>query len=112
MEPEGSLSCLQEPQVRGPVSHFATRRFLTARSCQPLSQPQAGGPPLVCSPLQFIQYIHSYHPYQGRDSSVGIVTSYGLDDPCSRVRFRAEAGNSSLFHRVQIGLEPTQPPIQ
>jgi hypothetical protein len=37
---------------------------------------------------------------------LGVVTKalgYGLDDPESRVRFPAEAGNFSLHHRVQNG---------
>jgi hypothetical protein len=38
-----------------------------------------------------------------RDSSVGIVLGYGLDDRGSRFRFLAEAGNLSLHHRVQNG---------
>jgi hypothetical protein len=38
-----------------------------------------------------------------RVSSVGIATSYGLDDRGSGVRLPAEAGNFSLFHRVQTG---------
>jgi hypothetical protein len=40
---------------------------------------------------------------KSRDSSVGIVLGYGLDDRSSRVRFPAEAGNPSLHHRVQNG---------
>jgi hypothetical protein len=40
---------------------------------------------------------------ENSDSSVSIVTGYGLDDRGSRVRFPAEAGNFSLHHRVQIG---------
>jgi hypothetical protein len=43
--------------------------------------------------------------HKGRDSSVGIATSYGLDDRGSRVRFPAGAGNFSLHHRVQNGSE-------
>jgi hypothetical protein len=38
-----------------------------------------------------------------RDSSVGIVLGYGLDDLGSSVRFPAGAGNFSLHHRVQKG---------
>jgi hypothetical protein len=37
------------------------------------------------------------------DSSVGIATSYGLDDQMNGVRFPAGAGNFSLRHRVQTG---------
>jgi hypothetical protein len=37
------------------------------------------------------------------DSSVGIVTGYGLDDWMIRVRFPAGAGNFSLRHHVQTG---------
>jgi hypothetical protein len=40
---------------------------------------------------------------RSRDSSVGIVLSYGLDDRGSRVRFPAGAGNYSLHRRVQNG---------
>jgi hypothetical protein len=45
---------------------------------------------------------------KSRDSSVGIVLGYGLDDLCSRVRSPAVAGNFSLHHRVQNGSR-TQP---
>jgi hypothetical protein len=38
-----------------------------------------------------------------RDSSVGIVMGYGLDDRGSRVRFQAGARTFSLHHRVQKG---------
>jgi hypothetical protein len=38
---------------------------------------------------------------QSRDSSVGVVLGYGLDDRGSRVRFLAEAGKFSLHHDVQ-----------
>jgi hypothetical protein len=41
--------------------------------------------------------------YKSRDSSVGIVLGYELDDRRSRVRFSAGAGNFSLHHRVQNG---------
>jgi hypothetical protein len=41
--------------------------------------------------------------FKSRDSSVGIALGYGMDDRGSRVRFRAEAGNFSLHHRVQTG---------
>jgi hypothetical protein len=40
---------------------------------------------------------------KSRDSSVGIVLGYGLDDRGPRVRFPAGAGNFSLHHRVQKG---------
>jgi hypothetical protein len=40
---------------------------------------------------------------ESRDSSVGIVLGYGLDDRGSRVRFPAGSGNFSLHHRVQNG---------
>jgi hypothetical protein len=36
-----------------------------------------------------------------RDSSVGMVLCYGLNDRSSRVRFPTGAGNVSLHHRVQ-----------
>jgi hypothetical protein len=38
-----------------------------------------------------------------RDRSVGIALGYRLDDRGSRVQFPAEAGNFSLYHRVQNG---------
>jgi hypothetical protein len=38
-----------------------------------------------------------------RDSSVGIVTRYGLDDRMIRIRFPAGDGNFSLPHHVQSG---------
>jgi hypothetical protein len=40
------------------------------------------------------------------DSSVGIVTGYGLDDRGSGVQFPAGAGNFSLHHHVQNGSGP------
>jgi hypothetical protein len=40
---------------------------------------------------------------KSRDSSVGIVLGYGLNDRGSTVRFPAGAGNFSLHHRVQNG---------
>jgi hypothetical protein len=36
-------------------------------------------------------------------SSVGITLGYGMDDPGSRFRFPAGAGNFSLHHRDQNG---------
>jgi hypothetical protein len=41
---------------------------------------------------------------QSRDSSVAIVTSYGLN---GRVRFQARERDFSLLHSVQTGLRPT-----
>jgi hypothetical protein len=40
---------------------------------------------------------------ESRDSSVGIALGYELDDRGCRVRFPEEAGNFSLYHRVQDG---------
>jgi hypothetical protein len=40
---------------------------------------------------------------KNRNSSVGIVLSYGLDDRGSRVQFLAGAGNFPLHHRIQNG---------
>jgi hypothetical protein len=40
---------------------------------------------------------------KSRDSSVGIVLGFGLDDRGSRVRFPAGAGNFSFHHHVQTG---------
>jgi hypothetical protein len=50
---------------------------------------------------------------ESRDSSVGIVLSYGLDDWRSRVRFPAGVGNFSLHHRVQnsSGAHPDSYPM-
>jgi hypothetical protein len=42
-------------------------------------------------------------PLESRDSSVGIVLGYGLDDRGSRIRFSAGDGKFSLHHRVQNG---------
>jgi hypothetical protein len=44
-------------------------------------------------------YIHN----MSRDSSVGIVLGYGLDDRGSTVQFLVGAGNISLHHHVQNG---------
>jgi hypothetical protein len=41
--------------------------------------------------------------FKSRDSLVGTVLGYELDDRGSRVRFPAGAGNFSLHHRVQNG---------
>jgi hypothetical protein len=48
---------------------------------------------------------------KSRDSSVGTLLGYGLNDGGSRVRFSAGAGNFS-HHCIQNGSGPTQPPIQ
>jgi hypothetical protein len=40
---------------------------------------------------------------KSRDSSVGIVLGYELDDRGTRVRFPTWGGNFSLHHRVQNG---------
>jgi hypothetical protein len=45
------------------------------------------------------------YAFKSRDSSVGIMLGYGLDDRGSRVRFPEWAGNFSLQHRVQNGSE-------
>jgi hypothetical protein len=54
----------------------------------------------------------SQSPSESRDSSVGIVPGYGLDDRGSRVQFPAGAGNFSLHHRVQNCSGAHQLPIQ
>jgi hypothetical protein len=48
-----------------------------------------------------------------KQSSVGIVLGYGLDDRCSRIRFPAGAVNSSLHHRFQndSGVHPASYPM-
>jgi hypothetical protein len=55
--------------------------------------------------LATIQFRNFYLPvsYDSRDSSVGIVLGYLLDDRGSRVRFPAGAGNFSLHHCAQNG---------
>jgi hypothetical protein len=71
MEPEGSSPWSQEPctgpypesPVRGFLLSFVTSLFVTARSCSPTPNPQAGKPPLVGCPPLLIQYIRSYPPY-------------------------------------------------
>jgi hypothetical protein len=45
----------------------------------------------------------SFRTFKSRDSSVGIVMGFGLDDRGSRVRFPAAVGNFSLHRRVQNG---------
>jgi hypothetical protein len=50
-----------------------------------------------------VSLIVPYQLKESRDSSVGIVLGYGLDDRGSWVRFPAGAGNFSLHHRVQNG---------
>jgi hypothetical protein len=56
-------------------------------------------------PLKVITLIFQLFIYvrMRRDSSVGIVLGYGLDDGGSTVRFLAGAGNFSLHHRVKNG---------
>jgi hypothetical protein len=50
---------------------------------------------------------------ESRDSSVGIVLGYGLDDRGSRVRFLAGSGNFSLHHHIQnsSGAHPASYPM-
>jgi len=50
--------------VRGACLYFVTNPFFKVRSYQHLAQPpQAGGPPVVGSPLLHIQCIRSHPPY-------------------------------------------------
>jgi hypothetical protein len=49
------------------------------------------------------QFLLLQSPNKSRDSSVGTVLGYGLNDRGSRVRFPVGAGNFSLHHRVQNG---------
>ena len=42
----------------------------------------------------------------GHDSSVGIATDYGLDDPGSN------PGGDEIFRPSRPALEPTQPPVK
>jgi hypothetical protein len=48
-----------------------------------------------------------YHHIEGRDSSVGIATRYGLDGPGIESRWRR-----AFPHQSRPALRPTQPPIQ
>jgi hypothetical protein len=49
-------------------------------------------------------YIFTYvESEKSRDSSVGIVLGYGLDDRGARIRFPVGAGNFSLHLRIQNG---------
>jgi hypothetical protein len=43
---------------------------------------------------------------ESRESSVGVVLGYGLDDRGSRVRFPVGARNVSLHHRLENGAHP------
>ena len=43
----------------------------------------------------------------GQDSSVSIVTSYGLDSPGIKSRWGRD-----FLHLSRLAVEPTQPPIQ
>ena len=53
------------------------------------------------------QLEHNYMLYVGRDSSVGIATSYGLDGPGIESRWGRD-----FPRRSGPALGPTQPPIQ
>jgi hypothetical protein len=57
--------------------------------------------PLHTFSLFFFFLVHEI--IKSRDSSVGIVLGYGLNDRGSRVQFPTGAGNSSLYHRIQNG---------
>jgi hypothetical protein len=50
---------------------------------------------------------------KSRDSSVGIVLGYGIDDRGSRIRFPVRTGNFSLHHSVQnsSGAHPASYPM-
>jgi hypothetical protein len=61
---------------------------------------ERGRASLTVTGLHFKTYIRVG---ENRDSSVSIVTGYGLDDRMIRVRFPAGAGNLSFRHHVQIG---------
>jgi len=56
-----------------------------------------------------IRYISLYSRQtgEGRDSSVGVATGYGLEDPETESRWELE-----FPHPSSPALEPTQPPIQ
>jgi len=70
-------------QVWGKCSCFVTNPVFMGRSCQQLTHPQAGGPPLVGCLRLLIQYICSYLPYCLYLNTVNIIynrTQYTL--PC------------------------------
>jgi hypothetical protein len=55
-------------------------------------------------PFEAIIFFYGFSVFvNSRGSSVSIALGYGLDDRDSRVQFPAEAGNFSLYHRVQNG---------
>jgi hypothetical protein len=51
--------------------------------------------------VQLVLLIILFVKFKSRDSSVGIVTDYGLDDRMVGFRIPARAGNFSLHHRDQ-----------
>ena len=55
-------------------------------------------------------FVQVYRPLQGRDSSVGIATHYGLDGP--GIESRWGGGESDFPHPSRPALGPTQPPVQ
>ena len=50
--------------------------------------------------------LYLYCTQWGPDSSVGIVTDYGLDGPGSN------PGGDEIFRASRLALGPTQPPVQ
>jgi hypothetical protein len=62
----------------------------------------------VCAPEQMLWGLSN----EGRGSSVGIVTGYGMDDRGFRFRFPAGAGNFLFTTMSRPALGPTQFPIQ
>jgi hypothetical protein len=53
--------------------------------------------------LVMARQLNNFRTSRSRDSSVGIVLGYGLDDQGSMVRFPTGAGNFSFHNRVQNG---------
>jgi hypothetical protein len=63
--------------------------------------------------LNYLHYDKEHVPIKSRDSSVGIVLGYGLDDWSSRVQFPVGVGNFSLHHCIQndSGAHPASYPM-
>jgi len=73
MGPEGSLPHSHVPATKRP---FYGEELLVSRLTHKLEDH-----PLSAVRDLRIQYIHSYTPYFGPGSVVGIATGYGLDSP-------------------------------
>jgi hypothetical protein len=60
---------------------------------------------LLCNGL-WVYYVIAIEE-QARDSSIGIATGYGLDDPWIKSRWRRD-----FLHLSRPALGPTQPPVR